>query len=321
MKALLIILTILMFSKVHALRLKIGVLAPEGTNWAVNLQKMAKEVAKTTEERVTLKFYFGGVQGDESDVLRKIRIGQLHGGIFTGKTLGEIHGDIRVLELPFTFYKDREKALRTMDKLSSHFDKKLDESGFINLGLVEIGQVYFVSKRKVQNLQALNGLKIWSWQGDKLVNTILKEMKLISTPLALPDVLSSLSTGIIDAAYAPPLGIVALQWHTKIRYLINFPLAYSIGAFLIDKKRWLKINSQDRMTITNIGKKYEKIINASNAKDNQEALSAMKSLEIQFLDFPKSDIVEGRKVRDQVVEKLKGSYFSQEIYDKLVKEL
>ena len=311
----------MMSSTVHALRLKIGLLAPEGTGWAKNLKTMAKEVENATEGKVKLKFYFGGVQGDESDVLRKIRIGQLHGGVFTGKTLGEIHGDIRVLELPFTFYNDRENFLKTMNNLSPYFHKKLDESGFVNLGLIEIGQVYFVSKKEVKNLKALNGLKIWSWQGDKLVNTILEEMKLISVPLALPDVLSSLSTGIIDAAYAPPLGIVALQWHTKVRYLINFPLAYSIGAFLIDKKRWSKIDTKDKTAVINIGKKFEKIINASNAKDNQEALDVMKSMNIQFLDFPQSDIGEGRKVRGQVVDKLKGSYFSKEAYDKLAKEL
>ncbi len=321
MKKLFIILSILMFSKVYALRLKIGVLAPKGTNWAKNLQKMAKEVEGVTETRVTLKFYFGGVQGDESDVLRKIRIGQLHGGIFTGKTLGEIHGDIRALELPFTFYQDRNKAVKTMNKLSSYFYRKFEESGFINLGLVEIGQVYFVSKKEVKHLGGLNGVKIWSWQGDKLVNTILEEMNLISIPLALPDVLSSLSTGIIDAAYAPALGIVALQWHTKIRYLINFPLAYSIGAFLVDKKQWSKIDTQDRESVIAIGKKFEKIINESNVKDNQEALNTMKSMEIQFLDFPESDIKEGKKLRESVVDKLKGSYFSQEIYDRLAKEL
>ena len=99
--------------------IKIGVLAPEGTSWAIALKKMAKEVKKETKGKVKFKIYFGGAQGDEPDVLRKIRVGQLHGGMFTGKTLGDINGDVRVMELPFTFYHDRKKALKTLSKISS----------------------------------------------------------------------------------------------------------------------------------------------------------------------------------------------------------
>ena len=308
-------------SHAHALTLKVGVLAPEGTSWANNLVEMAKEVEAATGGKVTMRFYFGGVQGDESDVLRKIRIGQLHGGIFTGKTLGEIHGDIRVLELPFTFYKDREKALRVMTKLSSFFEGKLEGKGFVSLGIVEIGQVYFVSKEKVESLENLKGQKIWSWQGDTLVDAILSEMQLLSVPLALPDVLSSLSTGIINAAYAPPLGILALQWNTKIRYLIDFPLAYSVGAFLVDKETWEKIGSKNRGIIDGIGKKFTALINETNARDNGEALNVMKSMGVEFLDFPESDIEKGRRLREKVVEKLKGHYFSQEAYERLAREL
>ena len=301
--------------------LKIGVLAPEGTTWANHLKEMAASISEATEKRVGIKFYFGGSQGDEADVLRKIRIGQLHGGIFTGKTLGDIHGDTRVLELPFTFYQDREKGLKTMKKLSPYLDQKLKDSGFVNLGFVEIGQVYFVSRKEIHKLEDLKGVKIWSWEGDRLTNTILDEMKLIAVPLALPDVLSSLSTGVIEAAYAPPLGILALQWHTKIRYLINFPLAYSIGSFLVYQKAWENILLKDRNTTISVAHKFVDDINKSNAKDNDDALDVMKSMGVTFLDFAETEIEQGKKLREKVIERLKGSYFSQQSYDMLVNEL
>lgn len=321
MKTLILAVSIFPWVLPMAVTLKVGVLAPEGTSWANKLKDMAKEVEETTGGRAKFRFYFGGVQGDEPDVLRKIRIGQLHGGIFSGKTLGEIHGDVRVLELPFTFYHDREKAQKAMTSLSPFLNSKLEERGFVSLGLTEIGQVYFVSRTEAQGLQGLTGQKIWSWEGDTLVNTILEEMSLISVPLGLPDVLSSLSTGIIDGAYAPPLGILALQWHTKISHLIDFPLAYSVAAFLIDKRAWATLENKDRESILKVGQKFARTITNSNARDNTEALEAMKAMGVNFIAFPDSDIEKGRTLREKVVEKLKGNYFSQEAYNKLTEAL
>lgn len=199
-----------------AQQIKLAVLVPEGTTWGNSLKKLSKEIEAATNSEVSFKIYYGGVAGDEPDVIRKIRIGQLHGGIFTGKTLGDIYGDARAMEIPFTFYNDQAKATKTLNKLAPGFNQGLKSKGFINLGFYEIGQVYVVSTKKISNLNELKGVKIWSWEGDPLVEAMLESLDLVSVPLALPDVLSSLSTGIINAAYAPPLAILALQWHTKI---------------------------------------------------------------------------------------------------------
>lgn len=307
--------TILSFSA-QALTLKLGVLAPEGTNWAKNLKKMAKEISKATNKKVKMKIYFGGAQGDEPDVLRKIRIGQLHGGIFTGKTLGDINGDVRVLEVPFTFGGDREKALKTMNKLAPYFNKKFEENEFVNLGFFEIGLVYFVSQVETPSLNSLKGLKIWSWEGDKLVSSMISAMDLVSVPLPLPDVLSSLSTGIIQAAYAPPLGIVALQWNTKIKYLVDFPIAYSTGAMLVNQKNWKKIKPEHQKLIKEISAKYVDKVNTGNIKDNEEALAAIKSMGVKFLKFPDKDLAVAKKFRKEIIKKLKGDLFSAEAWDK-----
>lgn len=95
-----------------AQQVKLAVLVPEGTTWGNSLKKFAKEVDAVTGGEVNLKVYYGGVSGDEPDVLRKVRIGQLHGGIFTGKTLGDINGDVRAMEIPFTFYNNQKKHQR-----------------------------------------------------------------------------------------------------------------------------------------------------------------------------------------------------------------
>lgn len=321
MRVLLTTLVTLLTFNAYALTVKVGVLAPEGTSWAKNLKKMAKEIKKATNRKVKIKFYFGGAQGDEPDVLRKIRVGQLHGGIFTGKTLGEINGDVRVIELPFTFYHDRGKAWKTVEKMTPFFNKSFEKSKFENLGFFEIGMVYFVSQKETQSLDSLHGVKIWSWEGDELVASMIESMKLVSVPLPLPDVLSSLSTGIIDAAYAPPLGILSLQWNTKIKYIVDFPLSFSVGAFLVGQKTWKKISPEHKKVIKEISAKYVKNVNEANEKDNVEALSALKSGGIKFLEFPKKDIERGKQLRTEIIGKLKGKLFSEKALKMLEAEL
>lgn len=297
--------------------LKIGVLAPEGTNWANLMTDMSNEIKEQTNGNVELKFYFGGSQGDEPDVLRKIRIGQLQGGVFTGKTLGDINGDVRALELPFTFGGDHEKAWSVLVKLELSFNKAFSERGFVNLGFFELGMVYFVSQQENKNLEALKGLRIWQWEGDPLVSAMIKSMGLISVPLPLPDVLSSLSTGIIQAAYGPPLGILSLQWSTRVNYLVDFPIAYSLGAMLIDQNSWNRISEENRAKVSEISDKYMAKINQANRKDNQDAMRAMIASGVEKIQFPKEDIEYGSELREKMVKKLKGNLFSKEIYNEL----
>lgn len=309
--------TALFIFNVQAARIKVGVLTPEGTNWANHFKKMGKEIEKATNKEVKFKFYFGGAQGDEVDVLRKVRINQLQGGVFTGKTLGEIHGDIRVVEIPFVFGGDRQKAWSTVEKLTPYFNDKVQAKGFKSLGFFEIGLVYFVSQKKTENLSALNGVKIWSWEGDQIVEAMIEKMNLVSVPLPLPDVLSSLSTGIIQAAYAPAMPIVALQWSTKVKYLVDFPIAFSVGSFLLSDKAWAKISPEHQKIVSSIAEKYMKKVNTSNVEDNKQAMDLIKGKGVEFLTFPKADQDKARTLKQEIMTKLKGKLFSDEALKKL----
>ncbi|HXH76498.1 MAG TPA: TRAP transporter substrate-binding protein DctP [Bacteriovoracaceae bacterium] len=300
-----------------AQQVKLAVLVPEGTTWGNSLKKFSKEVEAVTKGEVTFKVYYGGVSGDEPDVVRKVRIGQLSGGIFTGKTLGDIHGDVRVMETPFTFFGDQKKASQTLETLTPDFNRLLKSKGFINLGFYEIGMVYVVSTKKVSNLNELKGVKIWSWEGDELVKAMLESLELVSVPLALPDVLSSLSTGIINAAYAPPLALLALQWHTKVKYLIDFPTAFSVGALLVSDKVWQKIKPEHQAQVQSIAAKFIKEANEKSISENVQAMEQLKKSGIEFVKFPDADTKAAASVREKVVKRLSGKLFSAEMAKKL----
>ncbi len=300
-----------------ATTVKLAVLVPEATTWGTALKNFAKEAQAATNGEVQFKIYYGGVSGDEPDVLRKIRVVQMGGGIFTGKTLGDIHGDARVLELPFTFQQDRAKAMATLQKLAPRFDAGLAKKGFVNLGYFEVGQVYIVSTKKIDSLAALRGVKVWAWEGDELVKAMIEAVGLVSVPLAITDVLSSLSTGIIDAAYAPPLGLIALQWHSKVKYLVDFPTAWSMGALLVSQKEWGKIPAAHQAKLLALARQHVERANARTVQENEEARGILKQAGVQFLPFPASDAAQADGFRQKAIAKLKGKLFSAEILEAL----
>jgi TRAP-type C4-dicarboxylate transport system substrate-binding protein len=318
------LLSLCLFSQlaVAETQIKIAALIPDNSSWGASIKKFAQEVNTATNGDVNVKVFYGGVQGDEPDVLRKIRQGQLQGGIFTGKTLADIYPDVRVMEIPFTFYADQKKAGRVMNTLTPKFNAGFKSKGFVNLGFYELGLVYLVSTKKVTNLADLKGIKIWAWEGDELSRIMLETMELVSTPLALPDVLPSLSTGIINAAYAPPLGILALQWQTKVKYLVDFPTTFSIGALLVSDKIWARVNPVHQKKIQEIAAKYVKEANEKSMVENEAARQQMKKSGIEFVSFPQEDYKKAEALRATVIQKLiSGNIISKQMIDEFDKEV
>ena len=318
MKQLVLSLCVLMFSaSAFGLKVKLATLVPKGTSWAKTLKEMSDEIKEKTKGKVKFQIYYGGTQGDEPDILRKTRIGQLHGGIFTGKTLGDIFSDVRAIELPFNFYDDEKKAMDVLKQNASYFNESFEKKGFVNLGFYGIGKVYVVSTKKLENIDQMKGVKMWAWEGDKVIQAMMESLGLVSVSLALPDVMSSLSTGMVEAAYAPPLGILALQWQSKVKYLVDFPTAYTIGAFLIEKKKWKKLDLEQQKLVKQIAAKHIESANEAAIKDNQKSLDTLKALGVEFIKFDKKDLAKAESIRKEVIGKIQDKVVSKNMLDKL----
>ena len=158
---------------------------------------------------------------------------------------------------------------------------------------------------------------MWAWEGDKVIQAMMESLGLVSVPLALPDVMSSLSTGMVESAYAPPLAILALQWQSKVKYLIDFPTAYTIGSLLIAEKRWSKVKPEHQKIVREIASKYVAKANEEAIKDNNKSLEELKSMGVEFIKFDDKDLAKAEKIREQVINKLKGSVLSQNILTKV----
>ncbi len=236
--------------------IKMATVAPKGHALTKRMDVFNDEVIKATNNEVAFKIYWGGVQGDDSNVLRKIRLGQLHGGFFSGYSLGHIVPEVRVTEMPYIFNNAMEvKYVR--DKLAKTMAGYFNEKGYIVLGgFIDIGFMYLFSKKPITSLEHLKSSKCWVPGEDSLGQAFYKSMDIQPVPLSINDVMTSVSTNLIDSAGMTPLGAVAFRWYTKFQYISDYPLINIVGANIVSKKIWKKISPESQQIVLNIAKKF-----------------------------------------------------------------
>jgi TRAP-type C4-dicarboxylate transport system substrate-binding protein len=297
-------------------QIKFATLAPEGSTWMKKIEAIDDEVRRRTDNRLGFKFYPGGVQGDEKEVLRKIRNGQLHGGGFSGFGLGSLVPEVRVQELPFMFESlDELDYLR--EQTNEYFWELFKDKGYLNLGWADVGFVYIYSKKPIQNPAELNAAKMWVWAGDPLAELFFKAFEISPIPLAAPDVLTSLQTGIIDAVYNSPLGCMALQWFTRIDYMTDIPISHSLGAALISMKALKKVDPADVAILLEVSRPLLRELTEKTRIQNQEAIGEIQKENVQLLsvdeDVRAEFFASGREAWGDGV----GQLYSQELLDRV----
>jgi|SRR5579883_2942005 TRAP-type C4-dicarboxylate transport system substrate-binding protein len=233
---------------VAATTIKIATVAPDGTAWMREMRAGAAAVKARTQDRVEIKYYPGGVMGDEPAVLRKIRIGQLQGGAFTGGELSQVDKDAQIYSLPFLFRNEAEvgKVRAALDPL---LRRSFAAAGFEAVGISGGGFAYLMSVKDIRSKDDLAAAKVWVPQGDRVAEAGFKAAGVTPIPLPLADVYTSLQTGLIDTAANTPAGAIAFQWHTRIKHLVDLPLTYVVGILVIDKKVFDGLASEDQQAV------------------------------------------------------------------------
>ncbi len=266
----------------HAITFKIASIAPDGTSWMKEMRAGADEIEKRTEGRVKFRFYPGGIMGNDKSVLRKMRVGQLHGGALSGGGVAMVYPEAQVYTIPFIFrdYAEVDYARKLMDPVLL---AGLKEKGYISFGISEGGFAYLMSNSSVGGIDDLKGLKVWVPEGDDISRTAFEASGISPVSLPLTDVLTGLQTGLIDTVASSPMGAIALQWHTRVKYLTHSPLMYLYGSMVVSAKQFNKLNAGDQQIVSEVMSGVFNRLDSLNREDNRSALSALQQQGIGFI--------------------------------------
>jgi len=262
--------------------LKFATLAPSGSTWMNLLEDWGNEVRTRSEGRLIFKFYPGGVQGDEPDVLKKMRFNQLQGGAFTGYGIGRMYSPARVLELPFLF-RDVDEIDYVRSQFTAQFQDGFRANGYELLGWMEVGFVHMFSTEPVASIEEMKSRRVWLWQGDPLGQAFFTASGISPVPLSIVDVYTSLSTGLIDTVYCTPLAAIALQWFTKTKYVSSISLTNGMGGLVVSKRFFDSLPADLQTLLRETGRVAgERLIEATRA-DNEKSLGELRRRGLQFV--------------------------------------
>jgi TRAP-type C4-dicarboxylate transport system substrate-binding protein len=288
--------------------IKFATLAPEGSNWMKVMDELNADLQKRTQGHLRFRLYPGGISGDDKDVLRKIRIGELQAAGFTGVGLGLIAPKVRILDAPWLF-KNVQELNDIHKQFDPYFEKAFEKNGFECLGFTDLGFVYLFSRDPLQGPDDMRRTKMWMWEGDPIAQAAFTALGVTPIPLSVIDVMSSLQTGLINAVYGPPLGVVALQWFTRTKYIYPVPLAYSSGAVLISKRFFDSLPTDQQKILKDLSSVYLKKLTQMTRAENQEALQALEAQGLILSPEPPASILAlyekiGTQARHSLVGKL-----------------
>lgn len=259
----------------QAATIKIATIAPDGNAWMTEMRAAATAIKTRTADRVELKFYPGGVMGDDATVLRKIKIGQLQGAAFTGGQATAITPDAAIYSQPFQF-RTQDEVDKVRAKLDAPLKTSFEKAGFYAPGISGGGFAYLMSVKDIHNKDDLKSAKVWVPQGDHIAEVAFKAAGVTPIPLPLADVYTSLQTGLIDTAANTTSGALAFQWHTKVKYMVDSPLIYVIGVLAIDKKAVDALSPEDQKALNEeIGGAFARLEKITR-DDNAQARDALR---------------------------------------------
>lgn len=255
--------------------IKIATLAPEGSAWMRELRTAASEIQTAAQGRVQIKYYPGGVMGSDTVVLRKMRLGQLQGGVLTSSETAAVYPDSAIYSLPFLF-DGWSQADQTRSKVDPLLVKGFEAKGLKMLAVSNVGFAYLMSTKPLKSRADITGSKLWIPQNDEIAERTFKLGGVSPILLPLGDVFTSLQTGLVDTVANTPSGAVALQWHGKLRTQLDLPLSFVVGYVLVDMKPWQKLSPTDQAIVLKAFKSAGQRVDANIKRDDAAALAAMK---------------------------------------------
>jgi TRAP-type transport system periplasmic protein len=297
---------------------KIATDAPDGSSWILTFKAIDKELRKQTNGEAGMIIYPSSLMGDQSTVVKKIKIGQLSGSVLSSGGIELIFKDFACLGFPMVF-RSYEEYDYVKEKLGPFFESEIDKKDFILMSFTEVGFIYVFSKKKINSIQTLREAKPFLLEGDEISQALFDEGNAKPIPIQLSDILTGLQTGLIDTVFSPTYALIVTQWFTKVNYMADFPITLMLGGIVIDKKMFNSMPKEYQTIMRSLFKENFEKLTMKIRKDNENARSSLEKYGIKFLTVDKKEQEKFYDLCRNVRAKLTEKEYSKDVTDRLIK--
>ena len=295
--------------------IKLATIVPEGSVWDKNVKQMGEEWKTATDGRVAVTVFAGGSQGDEPQILRKMRVDALQAAAFTAVGLGSIDASFNLFDIPF-FFESYDELNYVTDKLTPEIRKRVEAKGFVLLNWGGGGWAQVFTKKPVQTVEDLKNVKLYTSSGNDRMVQWFKANGFQPRAMAMTDIMTGLTTGMIDGMPSPPLAALMFQWYRQTPYMLDLGLAPIIGANVITAKAWKAIPEADKPKLLAAADGVEKRLRVEVPKLDESSVAMMTK---NGLTVTKAAGPEWKTQLDSLAKTMRGEMVPPEIFDLAVK--
>ena len=297
--------------------LKIATIAPDGSPWHDVLLELAQRWRDVSHGGVQVKLYAGGSQGDEAELVRKVRIGLLQGVAVTSSGLDTISPGFSAFSVPLLI-ESYEELDYVRDRISPRLTQSLSDHGFVVLNWGDGGWVRFFTTRPVRTIDDVRRLRTFTWAGNPQGEELWKQAGFHPVPLAPTDILTSLQAGLIEGCPVPPTAALAYQWFGISKYMLDIKIAPVVGATVISRSAWERIDASLRPALLREAELAGARLRDRIRNLDGEAITAMRNRGLQVVT-PTPDLQQQwRDAATAVYPKVRGGLIPAADFDQVL---
>lgn len=284
--------------------LTLATLAPPGSTWMRIFTAWNRELRRR-QVGLQLRIYAGGVQGDEAEVVRKIRSGRLDIGAVTANGLAHIHRPALVFQIP-GIIRTYQQLDRAREALSSDISQGFEQSGFHMLGWADVGQARIFSTQRTVNPSDFVQRHAWVWRGDVIVPELYRVVRTNPVPLEVPEVLGAIQTGRVDTLMAPPVVCLSLQWCSRLNHMADIELSIVLGGTVMGQSQWNSLNAAQQQVLNETGEQFSALARRNLRNDETQALRSLEERGLVKESVSQADINAWEAVGREMRQRLSG---------------
>lgn len=271
-----------------AIEIKIASVAPSNTPYSTALEQLASDWERISGGRLHVRVYENGVAGNQADMLRKMRIGQLQGGLFASTGLTAIAPGALSVSVPYLVQTDDELAA-VMKRLRPRLDDETRAHGYESVVWAEAGWVYLFATQPVMTPTEAQSLKFAIPSDEEALLQTFRTLGYRTVSIDLPETLSALNSGLVNAVFATPSLAAGYQWFGIARYMINVPIAPALGAVIISEQTWNRIPQSLRPQLQDAAHRAETALHDGLEAVDSQAVDIMQKYGLKLVPVPDSD--------------------------------
>lgn len=253
--------------------LKLATLAPQGSSFHQILLQMAESSRNAGGPDLRV---YPGTMGSETEIIRRMRLGQLHAGMLTVSGLAEIDPNVTALQYMPMMFRDLSEVDYVRRKLEPMLNERLRQKGFVVLFWGDAGWVRFFSRTAARTPEEFKKQKVFALSDDNQQVDLMNRLGYHPVPLQYGDVLTGLQTGMIDAVPTAPVAANAGQFNTVAKNMLELPWVPLVGATIITQKAWDKLTQAEREALMKAASEAGGQIEARGRKESDDAVQAMR---------------------------------------------